>query len=236
VNSELASLQYAAIASSLRLCTLFQDLSPEELQRVAETCSLKSLHKGEYLFREGEKAMGFYIVRTGAVNVHRIRPDGREQVICIFRPTECFAEVTLTTFQVYPANAMALEPSQVILVRKREFRELIHTAPELALRMLTSMSFHLKHLVQLLEDQKFKQIETRLASYLLRQAGEPQPGEPPVVVLDVSKRVLANQLGVTSETFSRTLARFREEGLIEVKRQEIRLINASGLEAYLQAG
>ncbi len=223
-----------AICNTLRECRLFQDLTNEDLQRVADTCVLKSLEKGEFLFREHEKAQGFYVVHSGAINVHRVTPEGKEQIICIFRQGEPFAEITLTTVDTYPADAVALESSQVILIRKQEFRELIFKMPQLALQMLTSMSVHLKHLVQLLEDLKFKQIESRLAHWLLRnRRGAPCDHEH-VVELTTNKRTLANQLGVTSETLSRTLARFRDEGLIQVDRRTITLLDREGLQRYLE--
>jgi CRP/FNR family transcriptional regulator len=224
-----AEFKDAVIRDSLRRCSLFSELDQQELAQVAAACRLQTLAKGAYLFREGELAHGFYVVKSGAINVHRVTPEGREQVIRIFRPPESFAEITLVTIETYPADAVALEPSQVILVGKNAFRELVRNQPDLALRMLSSMSFHLKHLVQLLEDLKFKQVEARLAHWLVRQCPVLSRGEPPVVVLGISKKVLAGQLGVASETLSRTLARFRDEGLIRVDGRRITLLDTDGL-------
>jgi CRP/FNR family transcriptional regulator len=209
-------------------------MAPRDLEDIATTCESIRLEKGETLFREREKAHGFYIVQQGAMHVHRLTPDGREQVIAIFRPYNCFAEICLTTFETYPANAVALEPSVVVLVRKSDFRALIMRTPELALRMLTSMSFHLKHLVQTMEDQKFKRIESRLANHLLRLCPMIEREAGAVIRLTSSKKVLAGQLGVSSETLSRALARFRNEALIEVKGPEIRILDVNGLRAYLE--
>lgn len=213
---------------------MFSDLSPNDLNDVADTCVVKTLERGEYLFREKEKAEGFFVMQKGSVNVHRVTPEGKEQVIAVFRPPEAFAEITLTTIDTYPADGVALEASQVILVRKSDFRALILRKPELSLRMLTSMSYHLKYLVQMIEDLKFKQIEARLANWLLRNSSESTEGRSVVVRLDVSKRVLASQLGVASETFSRALAKFRDESLIAVEGPEITLLDRSGLAEYVK--
>ncbi len=234
-SSAKASFRETVISQGLRASHLFSDLDSSELKDVANTCVLKMLNKGQYLFREGERAEGFYVMLKGAVNVHRITPDGREQVICIFRPPDSFAEVTLTTIEVYPANALALEASQVILVKKKDFSNLIARRPSLSLQMLSSMSFHLKHLVTLIEDLKFKHIEARLAHWLTRNCSEDCCGpDPYIVVLDTSKRVLASQLGVTAETLSRTLARFRDEGLISVDGRNITVLDCPKLRNYLE--
>ena len=86
-------------------------------------------------------------------------PDGKAQVIGVFRVPDCFAEVTPTTVDTCPADAVALECSRIIQVGKRGGLGLVHRDPNLSLRMLTSKSFHLKYLVQLIEDLKFKQVE-----------------------------------------------------------------------------
>jgi CRP/FNR family transcriptional regulator, dissimilatory nitrate respiration regulator len=138
----------------------------------------------------------------------------------------------MSTVETYPANAMALEPSQVIVIHKKHFRELVCQKPELALHMLASMSLHLKHLVQTIHDMKGKQIEGRLAEWLLQHS--PDSDGAKSFTLPVSKKNLAAQLGVTSETFSRTLARFRREGLIEVAGPQLQLINRPGLRAYVE--
>ena len=187
------------------------------------------------LFREGQHAEGFYIVQSGAINVYRITPDGREQIICIFNSPDTFAEVTLATTESYPADAVALEPSQVILVKKSRFRELILQKPQLSLQMIASMSMHLKHLVQSIQDIKGRQIEYRLADWLLKQIPEPIHGKPIEIRLPVSKKVLAGQLGVTSETLSRTFAKFRNEALIRLDGSKIEILQYEGLQAYRES-
>lgn len=211
---------------------MFSDLPSVDIEAIADGCTVRNLAKDETLFREGEKADGFYVAQTGRISIYRLTPDGREQIICIFQPPESFAEVVMSTVETYPANAMALEPSQVIVIHKKHFRELVCQKPELALHMLASMSLHLKHLVQTIHDMKGKQIEGRLAEWLLQHSPEADGVTP--FMLPVSKKTLAAQLGVTSETFSRTLARFRREGLIEVAGPQLQLINRPGLRAYVE--
>jgi CRP/FNR family transcriptional regulator, dissimilatory nitrate respiration regulator len=225
-------LRRAAIASTLRRCRLFADLPETDLDSVAGVCSLRGLAKGEYLFREGQPADGFYVVQSGVINVHRVNPDGREQVICLFRANESFAETTLITFDTYPASAVAAEPSQVILVHRSGFRELVARKPELALHMLGSMSQHLKHFVQTLQDLRGRQFEARLADWILRHSPAAAAGCPAVLELPVTKKIVAAQLGATSETLSRTFARFRDEGTIAVDGRRITVRDAARLQAW----
>jgi CRP/FNR family transcriptional regulator, dissimilatory nitrate respiration regulator len=229
------NFRQTALVATLRRCNMFAALPAPDIEAVASGCTIRALQKGEVLFREGEKAEGFYVMQTGAISIYRLTPDGREQIICVFRSPESFAEVTLATTETYPANAVALESSQVIRVQKTHFRELVCRKPELALNMLASMSLHLKHLVQSLQDFKGRQIEGRLAGWLLSQSPAATAGCPAVFDLPISKKILAGQLGVTSETLSRTFARFRDEGLIRVTGPRVAVLDARGLKAYVEA-
>jgi len=235
-SDRITELRRIALIGTLRQCRLFSGLPEADLAGVADACSLRAFAKGEYLFHEGDKATGFYVVQTGVINAHRITPEGKEQIICLFRRHESFAEATLATLETYPANAVAVEPSQVLIVRKPEFKALILRNPDLALRMLASMSLHLRHLVETLEGLKGRQIEARLAVWLLQQRKGGHADGPDVVELSVSKKILAGQLGVTSETLSRTLARFRDEGLIKVEGKRITLLELPGLASWAGPG
>ena len=140
----------------------------------------------------------------------------------MFRPIESFAEATLATEGGYPADARATEPTTVLLVPKNDFVDLLRGRPELALRMLGSMSQHLRVIVGLLDDLTLKDMETRLANWLLKQCPRPVSAAQVEIKLDRTKRVLAAEMGTTSETLSRTLAKFRDRKLLHVKGNDYR--------------
>ena len=231
---ELSALKETALVNTLRSCQLFAGLPVPDLKHIAAISVLKHLEKGDYLFHEGEPSRGFYVVQQGAINVHRVSSQGKEQVIHVFRPGESFAEATLASEVGFPADARALESSQVLLVQKPEFIALLRRAPELALRMLGSMSQHLRVLVGLLDDLTLKDVETRLANWLIKRCPDPEGQAPVRIELTMTKRVLAAELGTVSETFSRTLAKFREHGLIQVKGKAVTVLAPAKLNGLLR--
>lgn len=225
------SMRRAALVASLRQCRMFATVPPDDLDAMVDGCSLRNLARDETLFREGDRVEGFYILRSGAVSVYRVTPDGKEQIICVFRAPESFAEATLATFETYPANAVALEASQVIVVHRVAFRDLIRRNPDLSLHMLGSMSQHLKHLVQIIQDLKGRQVDTRLADWILRQSPAASAGCPAVVDLVMSKRVLAGQLGTSCETLSRLFARMSKKGILDVTGRRLTILDGVALRA-----
>lgn len=234
MTTPLAELKQTAIANALRSCEFFAGMSPVELGALAAISVVKPVRKGSYLFQEGDPSAGFYVVQTGAINVHRVNALGKEQVIHVFRAGDSFAEGTLATDQGYPADARAVEESQVLLVQKNGMLALLRRQPELALRMLGSMSAHLRILVAQLEDLTLKDVETRLANWLLKRCHDCASERPCEIVLTTTKRVLASELGTVSETFSRSLAKLREQKVIEAKGKTITVISPAKLAALLR--
>ena len=224
----------AVTENTLRSCQLFVGVPATDIAAVASFALTRHLTKGDYLFREGDPAQGFYIVQRGGINVHRVSAAGKEQVIHVFRPVESFAEAALASEGGYPADARATEASAVLLVPKRDFVALLKSRPELALRMLGSMSQHLRVLVGLLDDLALKDSETRVANWLLKRCPRPLRDSAVVIELDRTKRVLAAELGATSETLSRTLAKFRDQKLLEVAGRTITITQPRKLDQLLR--
>jgi CRP/FNR family transcriptional regulator, dissimilatory nitrate respiration regulator len=234
MSSALDDLKKVAIGATLRSCQLFAGLPPEDVRNIAAITMVKSLAKDEYLFHEGDVAVGFYIVQRGSINVHRVSAAGKEQIIHVFRSGESFAEATLATDRGYPADARALESSQVLLVQKSGILTLLRRQPELALRMLGAMSSHLRVLVGQLEDLTLKDVETRFMNWLVKRCPDRRSEQPVPIELKTTKRVLAAELGTVSETFSRTLAKFRSEKLLAVKGKTLTVLSPARLDALLR--
>jgi CRP/FNR family transcriptional regulator, dissimilatory nitrate respiration regulator len=235
VTPRPADLKLTGLTGSLRCCQLFSGLTPEDIGTIAGFARTLTLAKGDYLFHEGEASRGFYVVQSGAINVHRVNATGKEQVIHVFRAGESFAEAALASPTGYPADARAVETSTVLLVPKAPILELIGSRPDLALRMLGSMSAHLRVLVGMLDDLTLKDVESRLLNWLVKHSrGLPHGGNGPVINLPGTKRVLAAELGTSSETLSRTLAKLRGLKLITVAAKTITVHDHAALAAMLR--
>jgi CRP/FNR family transcriptional regulator len=230
-NPASAGLKLTGLMSTLRSCQLFAGLPAADITALANFTVALSLSTGEYLFREGEPARGFYLVRSGAINVHRVSAAGKEQVIHVFRTGESLAEAALASPTGYPAHARAVEPSTALLIPKTPILELIGRRPDLALRMLGSMSAHLRVLVGMLDDLTLKDVETRLLNWLAKRERTAPGG---IIALSGTKRVLAAELGTSSETLSRTLARLRNQKIIAVGARTITVLDAAALLAHLR--
>jgi len=211
------TLRNAAIVFSLRRTPVFTGLAEEDLAMIAEFSHLRSYAKGEYLFRQREPAHGFYIVRRGIINVHRVAADGREQIIHLFRPGESFAENSLVSDVGYLTSARSVGDSEAILVPKWEFLQVLRLRADISLRILASMSVHIRGLISSLESITLKDAETRLMNWILRRCPRPISHRPAEVAIGMTKAMLSGELGTRQETLSRSFSKLRTSGLITVK-------------------
>lgn len=217
-------------ASELGRHYLFSALSSEDLDRVAATAEVHRLGKGDVLFQQGEKARRFFLVRSGQIKLYRLSPAGQEKVVDIMGPGRSFAEaVMFMQGGAYPVYAEALGDAEVISVDNEAFRETLRHSFDTCSRMMAAMSAHLHELVSEVEGLCLHNATFRVVSYLLQDAQTAQ-----AVHLDLPKHVLAGRLSIKPETLSRILANLREEGLIEVRGQEIVLLDHAALRAHLQ--
>jgi CRP/FNR family transcriptional regulator len=219
------TLRNTAIVFSLRRTPVFAGLPDDDLAMIADFSLLKTFRKGEYLFRQRETAHGFYIVRRGIINVHRVAADGREQVIHLFRPGESFAENALVSDSGYITDARSVAESEVILVPKWEFLQVLRQRADIALRILASMSQHMRGLISSLESVTLKDSETRLMNWILHRCPRPLSSKPADVAIGMTKTMLSGELGTRQETLSRTLAKLRESGLISVRGRTLKIPN-----------
>jgi len=100
--------------------------------------------------------------------------------------------------------------------------------------MLGSMSQHLRVIVGLLDDLTLKDMETRLANWLLKQCPRQGSTAPVEIKLNRTKRVFAAEMGTTSETLSRTLAKFRDQKFLRVKGNTVVVTRPRELQKLLQ--
>src|SRR3972149_3256368 len=221
----------SALPETLRKTPMFSNLPPGDRGRIAGISSVPQFASRAPVFREGDRADGFFIVVSGSVKLFKLSEDGKGQILHILEAGPAFAEATIFEGGVYPANAEALRDSDLLFLPKRPFIELLEKNPKMALRVLGSLSKWLKRMTDLVENLALRDVEARLVFFVseeMKRRGLPLR-DGAVYEIPVSKNVLASRPGTVSGTFSRTLKKLQEEGKIRVKGNQIRILKAVSL-------
>jgi CRP/FNR family transcriptional regulator, dissimilatory nitrate respiration regulator len=215
------------VVDILQDCSLFAEVDASGFQRLAAIARLCHFRKGQMVFRENDPCPGVYIVGQGLVRVFKTGSGGKEQVLHLVLPGETFAEVAAIGNFNLPASAEAVAKTTCVLLPQERFRQALLDDHDLCFGVMTSLTVWVRRMVMMLEDITLRDAAGRIARYLL-EAKKDDGGASKIPSL---KRHVASQLNLTSETFSRTLRRLIDAGLIaEVDKTHIRLLHPKKLQ------
>jgi CRP-like cAMP-binding protein len=218
----------------LSVLPLFSDLLPTERERLSQGCQLKRLTRGDMVFRIGEPCEAFHVVVLGQVKLYVSSPSGQEKVIELVAPGHSFAEALMFLDKPYILNAQALADTLLISVSKAAVFAEVERDPRFCMHMLAGISRRLHGLVRDVEGYALHSGMQRLIGYLLRDVQDVETPDIGVVTvsLPVSKATIASRLSLTPEYFSRVLHELEAEGLIEIDKREIRILDVHRLAGY----
>lgn len=229
-----ADMPHFDMARYLSVLPLFSDLNAVERERLALGCVQKRLTKGDLVFRQGEPCDAFYMVVTGQVKLFITAPSGAEKVIEIIGPGHSFAEALMFLEKPFIVSAQALADSLLIRVGRQVVMQEIERDPKFCTRLLAGMARRLHGLVSDVEGYSLHSGMQRLIGFLLRDIPDDMmnSNQPFTVSLPVSKATLASRLSLTPEYFSRVLHELEGEGLIEIDKRNVRILDIPRLSLY----
>jgi len=210
----------------LKTCPFFAGLSDVDIEALMGIARVRESSRGELLFSDGEKAVGFFVVLDGKVKVYKLSPEGKERILHIIHPGGTFAEAAIFADGLYPAYAEPLQSSKLLFLPKEGFLNLLMDNGRISINMIAGLSKFLRQFANQIEDLTFKDVPSRLARYLMVLS----EGVKESLELPISKSQLASNLGTVSETLSRTLRKLSEDDLISVSGKTVKILDFERLE------
>lgn len=211
----------------LRGIPLFTELDEEEVARVARAAREKSYPKNSVILFEDDPGDALYVVRAGQVKVVLIGEDGREVILSMLKKGDFFGEMALIDDQPRSAHVIAVEDSSLLVLRRDDFRRCLEESPRIALGLLRALSRRLRRADDKIGGLVLLDVNGRVARLLLELADE---GDGVRIHRNVTHHTIAQMIGSSRETVSRTIRDFAERGLIEVSRKDIAVLDRPGLE------
>ncbi|WP_075981176.1 Crp/Fnr family transcriptional regulator [Bacillus massilinigeriensis] len=212
----------------ISIVPIFNHLSHEEMQEVANTSKSTRYQKGELIFQAGEPSDHLYIVHKGRVKIYHLSDTGKEQLLRILEPGDFLGELSLFSKQESDSFAEAMTDVEICSIHRRDLQEIITKFPSISLKILEQFSHRLEQTEKLVGQLSLQDVEKRTASYLVELTDG--RNEQVEITLPMSKKDLASYLGTTRETISRRLSSFQDKGWIEQTGQRnIRILNIEAI-------
>lgn len=218
-------VQIDYLLKRLKTLDFLRGLEDGPLADLARSAAWKIFPADAVIFWEGDVETNLFYLQYGWLKVTKMTPNGNEQILRFLGPGEVFNEIGVFARRPNPANAQALEEAGIWLIPRQALEQVLLAYPRTALQIMENMADRFIDLVTLTADLSLRSVEARLAKYWLEQAKD---GLIPRYRWSTLTE-LAAHLGTVPDVLSRAIREFTRAGLVEVDRQQIRILKPEEL-------
>lgn len=211
----------------LKSIPLFSELSDKDLDRIISVGNKQRYHKENLILIEEEVGSSMFVILDGRVKISRISDDGREVILSILSEGDFFGEMSLLDGQTRSANVTAIDDSELLVIRREEFLQMLHDYPQIAINLLKELAQRIRKGDEHIKSLSLQDAKGRVANTLVRIAedyGVFRKGQVEINELPLQQD-LANMAGTSRETISRVIKTLIQQGYLKKERGKIIILD-----------
>lgn len=211
----------------LKNIPLFSELSEKDLEKVLQVANRQRYHKENLILIEEEVGSSMFVILEGRVKISRISDDGREVILAILSEGDFFGEMSLLDGHTRSANVTAIDDSELLVIRREEFLQMLHDYPQIAINLLKELAQRIRKGDEHIKSLSLQDAKGRVANTLLRIAedyGVFRKGQVEINELPLQQD-LANMAGTSRETISRVIKTLIQQAYLKKERGKIIIID-----------
>ncbi|MEO6630305.1 MAG: Crp/Fnr family transcriptional regulator, partial [Mucilaginibacter sp.] len=197
-----------------------------ELKKIISERKARQFKKNQVIYYDGDKGSGLYLVISGKIKTIKLAEDGRELMTGIFSDDDYIGVNALLSNEAYSDTATALEDSTLCLIPKDQLEQLLNLYPEVAREFIKILANDIREKEDQLMQLAYHSVRKRMAEAMVRMHKQHAASAEG---FKVTREDLAAMAGMATETVSRTLSDFKDEGLIDKKGSLITILNPDKL-------
>ncbi len=203
----------------LRNVPIFNELSDQELEKIAALGIRKKYKKGSIILLEEETGAALFVIVSGKVKIVRMDDDGREVILSILGGSDFFGEMAILDGLTRSASVVATSKSELFMIHRRDFLKLLNDFPMVAIALLRELTGRLRKADAQIKSLSLKDAAGRVANVVLQLADEIGMFRKGRVEIDELplQQDLANMAGTSRETISRMIHKFIQKGYLQMQ-------------------
>jgi CRP/FNR family transcriptional regulator len=217
----------------IRQISIFNTLSVQDAKEIHPYLISDTFAKKDTIFSEGDPSEWLYIVKKGKVKITKISQEGKEIILELISPLDFFGGIAVVRGFPYPANAVAMEDTEVLKISRKNLMSVMDRFPNLMYFMATNIGDRIKDSHETLKNIALEKVESRIASLLIKlsdKAGEKTP-DGIMITMKLTKQDIAEMVGTTVETSIRTMSKLTKSGIVSSKAGKIVIRDLEGLKS-----
>ena len=211
----------------LKYVPIFSELPDSTIDTISEAGSRRYYKRETVVLLEEDAGSVLFIIVEGKVKVSRTSTDGREVILSILADSDFFGEMAILDGQARSATVTAIEDTELFIIQRAQFLDLLQTHPEIAIALLQELTRRLRQADIKIKALSLKDAEGKVATVILQLADD--LGKIKSGIVEIEKmplqQDLANMAGTSRETISRTLHAFAKKELIEMDGTKLKILD-----------
>lgn len=213
---------------------IFADLDDRERDALLEMTATRRVASKEVLCRKGDPGNQLYGVLSGRLKVMAGGKDGKEFVFSVMGPGEVIGEIAIVDSGPRSATVIALEPSNLMTLQRRELIHFIERHPRVAMQLAAVLARRVRRLSTYAEDAHFLPLPSRMAKTLLALTGTYDGDPDGPIDIRLNQQDLADMVGTTRESVNKQLNTWEDDELVGLKRNHVIILDRDSLEAIAE--
>ena len=202
------------------------------LQSLAEGRNTNLLKKKQTVYSEGNHPVRLYYILKGKVKTYRTNDDGKELATDIYVPGDFIGYIALLEGTVYKDSAEALEDTELAIIPKEDFEELVNNNKEVSQKFIRLLARNISDKENQLLGLAYNSLRKKVAEAIIKLQQKYQAGDDNFVI-DISRESLATIAGTATESLIRTLSDFKSEKMIDIQNGAIKILDGKKLATLL---
>jgi CRP-like cAMP-binding protein/FixJ family two-component response regulator len=190
----------------------------------------RTYKKKDFVFMEGAQPLYLYFISKGEVKTYKSNNDGKELVTGIHGAGEFIGFLPLLENKPNNETAVILKEAEIYLIPHQDFLTMIYTNKEIARKFISMLSNSLYKTENLLLELAYQSVRQRVAAALIKLNDHHDVNSKNPSIISVARKDISSMVGTSTESLNRTLADFKDEGLIEICDKGLRVLNPGRLD------
>ena len=213
-----------SVSDTLRTIPLFSQLREGDIERISQATRERTYPRNSVILFEDDPGDALYVVVAGQVKIVLTAEDGREVILSVRDQGDFFGEMSLIDEEPRAAHVIAMEDAKLFVLRRDDFQKILQDVPQIGLGLLRALCTRLRQADDKIGGLVLLDVPGRVARLLLDMADGVQ------ITKRVTHHMIAQMIGSSRETVSRTMRNMVDQGLITASRKLITLKNREALE------